>query len=134
MPRTEYSKNSKYFLPKHVARACANYCRMYPGWAQRIDHGLKAVNYDGMPHGSGTGDPTAIRAAKNEELRSMMQPVETCARLVAPEIYGYLMQAVTEGVSFERLQMQGVPCGRGYFFRRKRLFYVALARMMKWYD
>ena len=134
MPRSEYSKRTKYYLPKHVARSCANYCRMYPHWKAGLNRGLSAVVYDGMPHGSGAGDPTAAQAAKNEALRTLMLPVEESARKVAPDIYEWFLRGVTEGVSFEQLQLQGIPCGRGYYFRRKRLFYKMLAGALHWYD
>ena len=112
-----------------------DYARMYPGWQAQINGLalLSGVRFDGVG-GGGIGDPTPARAVRIAELRGMMHPVEDAARAAGAEIYEWLMLSVTKGVSFEGLQARGIPCGRGYFFRRRRMFYKILAVRLRWYD
>ena len=46
---------------------------------------------------------------------------------VGDGISAYLLDAVTrEDVTYQQLHMQGIPCGRKYFYEHRRRFFVAL--------
>ena len=66
-------EGGKYWLPKQRFLTVYHYCLQYPEWedeynALRSAIGVSGVNYDGMPHGSGVGDPTSADTIRLADL------------------------------------------------------------------
>ena len=67
---------------------------------------------------------------RNGEARKM-EIVETCCRRAGGDIYRWLLQAVTEpGITYTTLRMRGMPCGKNYFYKRRRIFFSLLDGMV----
>ena len=82
-----------------------------------------------MPHGSGTGDPTAEKAEKAQKWIQDIELIEEVAKEVDPTIYQSLIANVTnEHMPFEFLS---VPCGRRQFYEARRKFFYLLDKKKK---
>ena len=73
------------------------------------------------------GDPTARCAESRLFFSDRMKLVEQAAIGADPEIYTYILRAVTEGLSYDTLKMQhGIPCCRDVYYDRYRRFFWLL--------
>ena len=100
------------------------FCMQYRQWKEQIEYGLHGVNNDGMPHGTGTSNPTEQQALRNEKLISNCKLIEEAAQKAEPSIWEYILRNVTEGVVYEYMN---VPCGRRYFYEARQRFYEILS-------
>jgi len=94
-----------------------------------IRNPLKGQVYSDMPHGSGVGNPTEQAAIKAEQLSSLTELIEQTAIEADSSIYQYIILSVTEpGINYEILRAcRNIPCGRRYFYEKRRLFFYLLA-------
>lgn len=126
-------ESSKYWLPKQRFLTVYHYCLQYPEWedeynALRSAIGVSGVNYDGMPHGSGTGDPVSSDAMRLADLDMKMQQVKDAVHEVAPEIAPWLLKGVTEDRPFWYLHdVMRMPCEKDMYYDRRRRFYFLMA-------
>ena len=126
--------SSKYWLPKQRFLTVYHYCLQYPEWedeynAIKASMGSKAVNYDAMPHGGGTGDPTSSEAMRLADIDMKMQQVRDTVYKVAPELYQWLLKGVTEDRPFWYLKdVMNIPCERDMYYDRRRKFYYLMAK------
>lgn len=127
--RNSYS--GKYKLSKHEYLNAYYYAMRYLDWKAEygsLSDNSKAITYTDMPHGNGTGDPTAQYGERRAELALKMQIIEETANEADPDLSEYILYAAThEGVTFESLQAEKqIPCGRAMFYERRRKFYYLL--------
>ncbi len=91
---------------------------------------LSAVNLDGMPHGTQTGNPTEQKAIRSAELLDKIGKVEKCARLCSSneQLQRAVLCSVTrENITFNYLKQKGVLYyERDAFYIAKRKFYWLL--------
>lgn len=88
MPK-EYQRQNQWTLPQDQWNATIWIIRGYYRYKETMENsiGLSAVNMDGQPHGSGTGDPTArqgMKVAESYESR-MVSIIDSCLNLIPPE-------------------------------------------------
>ena len=100
------------------------FCRQYAEKKTEADTLLTvgSPKMSGMPHGSGTGDPTAQAAERRERLLHECTIIEKCAESI-------------EGGIFKQAIIQNVCFGKGYHFlyeylptSHKMSFYAARRR------
>lgn len=130
MPRTELSKKSKYWLPREEYATARHYALRYPNWLKEMRSytGVSGLSYDKEAvQTSGNSDPTSKEAIRKAELSRKVELVEECVYKADPTIFNGLLRAVCYGDSYEKLAAGGLPCGRGYFYDKKRKFYWLLA-------
>lgn len=101
-----------------------NFAMQYPEWKMKAAEftELKAVDNDGLPHGSGISDPTADAAASCETELRKIKIVETCAKLCAgnDNLRTAVLKAVTTpGITFKWLKAHNM------LFYEKDAFYIA---------
>ena len=128
--RTLSQKNA-YYIPKHTFMIVYHYCLNYPDWKRQYADsvGLKSPGGGG---GGGIGDPTASQAIAVADLGEKIHMIEETAMQTEPSIYKYLLRGVTEeGMTFDQLKAQGMPCERKMYYDRRRKFYYALAAKLK---
>ena len=61
------------------------------------------------------------------QLSERMERVERAAKKAAPEFWKFLLDGVTEGLTFETLKARDIPCERKLYYKRRRLFYELLS-------
>ena len=109
--RAELSKKNPLYIDKHAFLSAYHFALQYPEWkrqyADAIGSTVKAVDYNDMPHGTGTGDPTARIAMRSSILRSNIDLIERTALTAGQDLAEYLLYAVTnEGVTFNYLHSE----------------------------
>lgn len=132
--RSEFSKRSRYYIPKHRYLSLVHHCLMYPEWKKEYDAllGIQTPGRENGGSGSGAGDPTARNGEKRAELSGKTEQIEKAARLADRELSGWILFAVThEGMSYEKMAVRGMPCGKNMFYDRRRRFFWHLDKMMK---
>lgn len=140
--RSELSKKNPLYIDKYAFRTAYYFALQYPEWkkqyAEIIGNAVHAVDYNDMPHGSGTGDPTARLAIRSSVLRGNISLIESTAIIAGRDMADYLLYGVTnEGVTYNYLR-QGrneslgiIPCGKNQYYQMRRLFYYLLSQKLE---
>ena len=133
MAKVKPLSRSKYEISKHRFYELYHYCLQYREWKDELKCStdtVKGVIISDMPHGTGTGDPTSKLAIRRAELEDRCKLIEDTAKEADPELWEYLLKAVTdENASYTHLrQVMGIPCGKNYFYEKRRKFYYLLSR------
>lgn len=109
-----------------------HYCRQYPDWKTEAASlvGPRGVNLDGMPHGSGAGNPTASAAERRAGLLAKIQLVDDCAASVNNgRWYAAIIQNVCLNRPYSMLSITVLPnSNRNAFFSARKAFFVELDR------
>ena len=139
--RSELSKTNPLYIDKYAFRTAYYFALQYPKWkrqyAEYMGAAVKAVDYDDMPRGSGTGDPTSRIAMRSSILRGNIDLVECTALIAGRDLAEYLLYAVTnEGITYNYLQsgrfkLGRIPCGRNQYYQMRRLFYYLLSQKLE---
>lgn len=119
-------KYKTYKLDDFVYRELVYFCLQYPRKKAELSacYGAGIANYEGMPHGSGTSNPTASQAERADKWLKDCELVEQSAIAADAEIYQYLINNVTfRGMPYEYLN---VPCGKNQFYEARRKFFCIL--------
>lgn len=130
---------SQYYLPKQEYLTLRHFCYQYPEWHDRrkalLLEGVRAVNCDGMPHGSNTMDPTESAGIKIAMLDRNIRAVEETAAEAGGELYKWLLKGVTdENATYAYLkQVMKIPCGKNLYYRRRQMFYWRLSQKMAFF-
>lgn len=109
------------------------FCRQYPQWkveaASMLE--LSAMKYDGMPHGTDPGDPTARAVERRAALMEKITLVERCAVAIGGGAwFRALILNVCNGMGWEAirdLHPEALKTSdRNKFFKARRLFFNLL--------
>lgn len=87
----------KYRLSDYRFRELYYFCLQYHEWKQKLNDKrdpLKGMQYSGSPS-SGISSPTEVRAIECAELSNKCMMIEEAARSADPELYQYILFAVT---------------------------------------
>lgn len=134
--RAELSKKNPLYIEKHAFYMVYHFALQYPSWKQEyadlLGTSMKAIDYDDMPHGNGTGDPTSTLAMRTCILKSKIDLVERTAMTAGRDLWQYLLYGVTHDVTYNNLR-QGrieelgvIPCGRNTYYQIRRMFFFLL--------
>lgn len=88
--------------------------------------GRRAVNYTGMPSGGGTSDPTAQIAMRRLCLQKKIRHIQKIVYDTNPDIYPYLLAAVTTGETYESLRSRGLHIGKNTLTKYKYEIYKTI--------
>lgn len=124
MSRKDLSVIRKYGISKEKYRELMYFCMQYEDMKSRIEYGMHSIDSDGQPHGSSVGSPTEEQAIRNERYAHNVRIIEEAAKEAAPELYKYILQSVTDGISYDYLD---APCGRHQFYNARRKFFYRLS-------
>lgn len=104
------------------------FCMQYREKKEKLVDGyeIRAIAYDGMPKGTGIGNPTERKALDNMKLRADVELIEQAAIEADADIYQWLLKNVTEGIPYEYLG--AVPKSRSRFYDSRRKFFHILAQ------
>lgn len=118
----------KYGISKNRYRELKYYCMQYPEWIAKLGRcaSVSAVNVTGMPTTRMSGNPTEKSAIERAELKEHCKRIEEAAMEADSSIYKYIIKNVTENIPYEYLG--AVPCGREYFYKKRREFFYELSK------
>ncbi len=133
MPNKRDLKLDRYNISKYAYRELLNFCLQYPEKKRRIadlHNPIHSMNYDGMPHSTTPGEPTANAAERAAKLSADTELIEQTAIEADAGIYQYIILAVTEqGINYEILRAcKQIPCSKRYYYTRRRYFFYLLAK------
>ena len=132
--RPELSDKNPYWIGKHRYDELKHFCLQYPIWkkAYAALDGLSKRPQDlevFVKSGQLTSDPTARCAESRLFFADRMELVEQAAIDASPDLYPYILRAVTEGLSYNSLKMQyDIPCCREVYYDCYRRFFWLLSR------
>lgn len=134
--RPEISKKNKYWIDKHRHYELKHFCLQYPMWKRMYDsveHCGPAISVlERIGKSNNTSDPTAKQAMLNLYLKDRIDLIERIAYETDPYLYEYILQAVTEGLSYTYLKTKlGMPCGKDMYYDRYRRFFWLLGNSRK---
>lgn len=128
--RAELSKKNKYWISKHRYYELKYFCLQYPLWKKAYDllDGMKVCSYDLVYISSSEYDDSTFRAVEGRDIYfKRMRMIEQAAIKTDPYLASYILQAVTEGLSYTYLKTTlEMPCGRDTYYDRYRKFFWLL--------
>lgn len=127
--RPEVSRKNKYWIDKHRHYELKHFCLQYPIW-KKIYADLSDISVTNSIReirGDEISDPTSQTAMKRVFYKNRIDLIERIAKETDPDLYSYILKAVTEGLSFTHLQTKlQMPCGRDMYYDRYRRFFWLL--------
>lgn len=129
--RPELSEKNKYWIERHRYYELKHFCLQYPIWkkaylsldglAQRPTDLTLFLNQQHL------GDPTAKCAEARIFYRDRMDMVKQVATATEPELADYILQAVTNGLSYDILKARlEIPCCKDVYYDLYRRFFWLL--------
>lgn len=120
--------NKKYGISKNRFKELYYWCLQYNEWKDELRYktdAAKSIGVTDMPAAHCNGDSTQKLAIRRMQLEENCRIVEQAAIEADPDIYQYLLKAVTnEGVTYTYLnQVMGIPCGKKLYYERRRKLY-----------
>lgn len=130
--RPSISTKSKYWIDKHRHYELKHFCLQYPVWkktyAAIIELSASSNRLGMISSGGETSDITAKCAIKKAYYSEKIKLVEQAAIEADPDLWYYILKAVTEGYSYTYLQTKlNIPCGRDTYYDRYRRFFWLLS-------
>ena len=132
MIRPAISQRNKYWIDKHRHYELKHFCLQYPTWKKTYaalnDLGISISNLERSSSTNIPGNPTAKCATKKAYYSERIKLIENTAIDADPDLYKYILRAVTEGLSFTYLKTYlDIPCGRDMYYDRYRRFFWLLS-------
>lgn len=129
--RPEVSMKNKYWIERQRYYELKHFCLQYPIWkkAYAALNGLSKRPVDlALFTKPGThSDPTAKCAMAKKYYRDRMNMVENVAAETNQELAGYILMAVTEGLSYDILKARlEIPCSKDSYYELYRRFFWLL--------
>ena len=126
----------KYNISNYRFRELYYFCLQYDEWIETLEeirNPLQGMQYSGMPSSGVPGNPTMKAAMNCAHLSHKCAAVEAAAKEADPELYEYILYAVThENVTFKFLKMQkNMPCERDRYYSSRRKFYFWLDKILR---
>lgn len=134
--RAKVSLKNRYWIDKHRHYELKHFCLQYPGWKQAYndfdDPSIPLSTIERVPTSNLPGDPTAKRALMKAYYSELINLVERAAKDADQYLCGYILKAVTEGLSYTYLKAKlEIPCGKDMFYDRYRKFFYILSEYRK---
>lgn len=128
--RNEVSKKNRYYIPKHRMLELKHFCMQYEDWRKEKSKitVIQSYGYGKIP-GEEISDKVPKLAIRAAELDGYMKMVVQCCKDADIYIWTWLLEGVTEGLSYGSLQARGIPCGKDYYYDRYRKFFWLLDKV-----
>lgn len=123
--------HSKYGISKNRFKELYYWCLQYNEWKDELKYKtdtVGAIEITGMPTYHNNSDATQTLAIRRTQLEENCKMIEQAAIDADPDIYQYLIKAVTdENITYRYLELvMGIPCGKKMYYDRRRKFYWIL--------
>ena len=135
--RAELSIKNKYYINKHRHYELKHFCLQYPEWKKTY------IELDGYGTGTNLDEDVVYRSNIPSDMTNRyverrldclekMKMVEQAAIEADPDLYPYILKAVTEELSFTYLKTKmNIPCGKDMYYDRFRRFFWILDKLRK---
>lgn len=132
--RSELSEKNPYWIEKHRYYELKHFCLQYPIWkkARAALSELNPRSMEAVAFTGSFGDPTAKCAEARAFYSERMELVEKAALETDEKLGGYILKAVTQGISYDILRArEEVPCCKDAYYQLYRRFFWLLNRARK---
>ena len=135
--RAELSVKNKYYINKHRHYELKHFCLQYPEWKKtyiKLDGYGSGMNLDEdvIYRSNIPSDMTNRYVERRLDCLEKMKMVEQAAIEADPDLYLYILKAVTEELSFTYLKTKmNIPCGKDMYYDRFRRFFWILDKLRK---
>lgn len=132
--RPELSEKNPYWIEKHRYYELKHFCLQYPIWkkAREALSGFNPRSMNAVVFTGGFGDPTAKCAEARAFYSERMELLEKVAIETDEKLGGYILKAVTQGISYDILRArEEVPCCKDTYYQLYRRFFWILNRARK---
>ena len=125
---SEVSSKNKYWIEKHRYYELKHFCLQYTTWkkayAAMLNLNIPSAVMSDTPHNKYIGNPTAKQAEALAYYSEKIDLIERISRETNSELSTYILQAVTEGVSYDYLRsILEIPCNRRTYYELYRRFF-----------
>ena len=131
--RPEISDRSPYYVSKHRYYELKHFCLQYPEWKAKLkelEETYNSPSFEEHIHSTDISDPTEKMVEMRERYSEYVSKVVIACDMAAGDLAQYLLLAVTEGRSYENLQMvERIPCCREVYYDMYRKFFWHLERI-----
>ena len=129
--RPELSTKNKYWIDKNRYYELKYFCLQYNTWkktyAALTELSVSSPILERIPSSGLPSDLTAKYAMRKAYYAEKIKSVEKAAMDADPDLYIYILKAVTEGLSFTYLKTTlDIPCGKDMYYDRYRRFFWLL--------
>lgn len=129
--RPEISARSRYWIEKHRYYELKHFCLQYPIWKKAraaLDSLCKrSFEQNQCSKTNAISDPTAKCAEARIFYTDRIMMVDKIAKEADPQLYEYILKAVTEGVSYDCLRTRlDIPCCKDVYYDLYRRFFWLL--------
>lgn len=130
--RAELSSKNKYWISKHRYYELKHFCLQYPSWIKAYSaiQDICALNLSNIKTSTNDiVDPTGKCAVAKLYYVERIDMIRKVAVQTDPELYMYILRAVTEELSFTYLKTKlEIPCGKDTYYDRYRKFFWLLSQ------
>lgn len=128
--RPEISNAKEYFIPKHRYYELKHFCLQYKDFKMLYESIVDGIVKPVLPEKdpiqtSDISDITAIMAMDKAILKNKIEMIEQSAYEADPIIAKFLIEAVSEGKSYDILAANYfLPCSRDTYYNSYRKFFI----------
>lgn len=131
MPNKRNLKLDDYGISNKRYKELCGFCEQYPEWKDELEYKkdtLKSKVITDMPlPPRREGNPQEDLAIRRTELQKRCKIIEQTAKQADPELYQYIIKAVTEETPYWYLRdIMGMPRCRDDFYASRRYFFFLL--------
>ena len=131
--RPEISEKNKYYIDKHRYYELKHFCLQYKEWKKAYTSCNEAIifgsSFEMKTRNNVPSDITAKYGMMKAHYDRRIKLIERCAMEADEYLYKYILQAVTEGLSYTYLKAKlDIPCGRDMYYDRYRRFFWLLSK------
>lgn len=131
--RAQLSEKNKYYIDKHRYYELKHFCLQYKEWKRAYKSCSEAFifssSFEQLIKTNIPSDITSKYAVLKAQYAEKINLVEQIAMRSDPELYEYILKAVTEGLSYVYLKTKlNIPCGRDMYYDRYRKFFWLLSQ------
>ena len=130
--RPELSPKNEHHIDKERYYELKHFCRQYKTFVQARAalSGLAKRPADLALFSSEKGDPTERCAEARESFDKRITMIERAAQETDPVVGNYILEAVTEGLSYDVLNAKNVvPCQKDLYYKYYREFFWRLSKL-----
>ena len=128
--RPKLSTKNKYWIEKHRYYELKHFCLQYPLWRKiysSLDGAYARAELSIFGHGTGVSDPTERQAETRVFYSVRMKMIEQAAIATDADLYSYILEAVTEGLSYDHIKARlEIPCCKDVYYELYRRFFWLL--------
>lgn len=133
--RAEISSNNPFHLSKHRTLELRHFCAQYPEWKREFEYISRMKTSSVISSNMNRRqfrDPTGDMAVARSYYSNRMNMLKRVAYGVDPVIGRYILEGVTEELSYEKLNARDrVPCCKENYYKMYREFFWLLSKERK---